>query len=471
MDTKEQLKRFLEPRSVAVIGVPRRTGGGDNVFENLLHFYHFSGRVYAVNPNATEILGHRVYPSIKEVPEVVDLAVLMIGRAAVPAAVRQCVDKGIKALMVTAQGFADSDEEGKRLQAEIVGIAQSGGARIIGPNSFGVANAFNGLNTAFIRSEMHRVPIGSVTQTGLFFNSFTNFMLVGKSVDLGNTCDIDFADCLEYFEHDQDVRLIALHIEGIKDGRRFIQVASRMARKKPILALKPGRSVEGANLTQSHTGSLAGNDKVYDAVFRQCGIIRVADVEELVDLARAFVRLPPMRGRRVGMLTISMSCGVMAADACQSYGMELAELSPETRRLITQVSPPWARPGNPIDLVPRALIQGLGSQEAFRLLLNALLRDKGVDGVIFMMPTLPAQKDTFDVSAQASAAADSFPEKPVVCWLSGPDLDRSSELLYEQNSKVTVFPSVERGVRALAKLYQYHRLWEEQCPEKAIKVE
>jgi len=468
VDTKEQLKRFLEPRSVAVIGVPRRTGVGDNVFENLLHFYHFSGRVYAVNPNATEILGHRVYPSIKEVPEVVDLAVLMVGRAAVPAVVRQCVDKGIKALAVTAQGLADSDEEGKRLQAEIVGIAQSGGARVIGPNSFGVANVFNGLNTAFIRSEMHRVPIGSVIQTGLFFNS--KFMLVGKGVDIGNTCDIDFADCLEYFEHDQDVRLIALHIEGIKDGRRFIQVASRVARKKPILALKPGRSVKGANLTQSHSGSLAGNDKVYDAVFRQCGIIRVADVEELADLARAFVRLPPMRGRRVGMLTASGACAVMAADACQSYGMELAELSPETRRLITQVSPPWARPGNPIDLVPSALIQGLGTQEAFRLLLNALLRDKGVDGVIFVMPTLATQKGTWDVSAQASDAANSFPEKPVVCWLSNPRLNGSGDL-YEQNSKVTVFPSVERCVRTLARLYQYHHLCEEQRPEEATKVE
>lgn len=459
MDIRAQMKLFLEPRTVAVVGAPRRLGDGSNIFENLINYYCFSGKVYPVNPNAEEIAGIKAYPSIKDVPDDVDLAVIVTPRDTVPPLVRECVEKGIRAIIVTAQGFADSDEEGKRLQAEVVSIARGGEARVIGPNAFGVGNAFNMLCTAFIRCELHKIPLATVAQTGLFFDGLPQFPVIGKSIDVGNACDIDFSDTLEYFEDDPEVRVIALHIEGIRDGRRFVQVASRVSRKKPILALKGGRSEQGFKLTQSHSGSLAGSDEVYEAMFRQCGIIRVEDTEELADVARAFLRLPPMRGGGLGVITIPMSCGVMAADACDRYGLHMAQLMPQTKRRLGEMFPSWGEAINPVDLVPPGMISRLGLVEAFRRIMHIVLEDETVDAILFIAPVLPTQEQVYDFSSVATAAASSA-QKPIVCWLIGPDHDRAGELRYEEGGQVTFFRSCERAVRALARLRQYHQFLE-----------
>ena len=459
MDVKAQIKLFMEPKTVAVVGAPRRLGDGSNIFENLINYYHFSGKVHPVNPKADEIAGIKAYPSVKDVPGDVDLAVLVTPRDTVPSLVRECVQRGIRAIIITAQGFADSNEEGKRLQAEVVSIAKGGGARVIGPNSFGVGNAFNMLCTAFIRCELQKIPLATIAQTGLFFDGLPQFTVIGKSIDLGNCCDIDFSDALEYFEDDPEVRGIALHIEGIRDGRRFIRVASRVARKKPILAFKGGRSEQGFKLTQSHSGSLAGTDDVYEAMFRQCGIIRVADTEELTDIARAFIRLPPMRGRGLGVITIPMSCGVMVADACARYGLDIAELTPQSKKRLGEMFPTWGEAINPVDLVPPGMISRVGLVEAFRRILHTLLEDETVDAVLSILPVLPSQKELYDFSSVTTEAACSA-RKPIVCWLCGPDHDRAGEITYEEGGQVTVFRTCERAVRALSRMWRYNELLE-----------
>ena len=229
MNVVEQMKLFIEPRSVAFVGLTRATGFFSwNALEHLLK-YGYEGKVYPVNPAADEILGVKCYPSVKDIPGEVDLAVILTPPKRAPKLVRECTEKGIKAIIIVGQGLADGDRLGRQLQEEIVSIARDGGARIVGPNTFGTGNAFINFNTAFVPMDMREVPIGIICQTGLFMSGLPNFPIVGKGIDIGNSGDIDFTDGLEYFENDPDVRVILLYIEGMRDGRRFMKTASRVA--------------------------------------------------------------------------------------------------------------------------------------------------------------------------------------------------------------------------------------------------
>ncbi len=216
MDNRKDLKPFLEPQSVAIIGLSRKTGEqGNNALENLLS-YGYQGKIYPINPNTSEILGVKAYPSIRDVETPVDLAVISTNRSRVPAHVRECAERGIKCISIVTQGFIDAgDEEGRRLFKEIADIAKSSGCRILGPNSFGSANVYHNFCSAFARISMQRNPVGLICQTGSLFNSSSEFRFTGKGLDIGNICNIDFADCLEYFEDDPEVKVIVLHIEGM----------------------------------------------------------------------------------------------------------------------------------------------------------------------------------------------------------------------------------------------------------------
>ncbi|PIU55532.1 MAG: CoA-binding protein, partial [Chloroflexi bacterium CG07_land_8_20_14_0_80_51_10] len=450
MNIVEQMRLFMEPESIAFIGVPRDTGEGSlNVVENLVN-YGFSGKIYPVNPNAKEILGIRAYPSIKDVPGKIDLAVILTPRSAVLGAVNECIEKKAKAIVIVAGGFADAGEEGKALQAQIVRIAREGGARILGPNSLGVANAFYNLSTAFLPLAIEKIPAAMICQTGMLFSGTPRFVLTGKAIDLANCSDIDFADGLEYFEDDPDVKLIALYIEGIQNGPRFVEVASRVARKKPILALKAGRSQLGAKAAQSHTGSLVGRDEVYDTVFKQCGIIRVSDMDELEDLSKAFLNLPLMKGRRIGIATISYAAGTLAVDACEDWNLEMAELSSETVARIKQLYPAWLSVRNPVDMGP-ASTTAESIKSTAKTFLEALLSDEQVDGVVFIVGALPQQK-AFLCADIVAEVAETFKDKPIVSWLIQPDVNRELATEYDNTGKTVVYPTGERAVRSLARL-------------------
>jgi len=234
----------------------------------------------------------------------------------------------------------------------------------------------------------------SQRQTGFYFVGLPNYVVVGKAIDLGNACDIDFADALEYFEHDPDIRLIFMHIEGIRDGRRFVEVARRVARKKPILALKTGKGKEGARAAQSHTGSLVGRDEVYDAAFRQCGVIRVGDTDEFEDLAKAFLNLPSMKGKGVAVITITCAGGIMATDLLEDYDLRLAKLSAKTLDRIDALAPTWLQMGNPADICPAFMIAGHPAQQVFATTMESCLNDEDVSGIIVIFagfPEPPAQ--------------------------------------------------------------------------------
>ncbi len=447
-----RMKLFMEPDSVAIIGVSRVTGPVTlNILENLVNA-GFLGRVYPVNPNADEILGMKCYRSVLDIPDGIDLAVITTPRSVVPRIVGECTQKGIRALIVVGQGFADGDEEGKKLQEEIVRIAREGGARILGPNTFGIANAFNNLSSAYMKLEMNKVPIGIIAQSGFFFVGLPKFTVVGKGIDLGNACDIDFADGLEYFEDDPQIKLILLHIEGTKDGRRFIEVAGRVAKKKPIIALKTGRGEDGARAARSHSGSLAGRDEVYDAAFRQHGIIRVGDVDEFHDLAKAFLHLPPIKGRSIGVITITGAGGIIATDACERYNLHLAKLSPQTLSTIGPLAPSWQTLENPADIWPAMMIERHPFDEVFTTILEAFLADGNIHAVILIFAAFPIQFPTFPMR-DLSQIANRF-EKPVVCWLYGPDPEKMASLI-ENEARIVVFPTLDRAMRTLSRLNDY----------------
>ena len=455
MNITEQMKLFMEPRSIAIVGVTRSAGAGTFDFLRAPLDLGFAGKIYPVNPKAEQISGLKAYPNVKVIPEDVDLAVIATPRDTVPPLVRDCVEKGIKAIIVIAQGFADADEEGKALQAQIVKIAKEGGARIIGPSTFGVTNMFHNCSTTPGVPQIARNPIGVISQTGLFFIGQPRLKF-GKIIDLGNACDIDLADALAYFEDDPDIKVIVLHVEGIREGKKFLRVANRVARKKPVIALKGGKSETGAKAVQSHTGSLVGKDEVYEAAFRQCGIIRASDAEELEDLSLAFLRLPPMKGRRLAIMSWAGATMVFAADACEKHGLELSKLSSATVNKISQLAPPWLPIHNPIDLwASTGLTLDPGSfKERIRIVLEALLAEENADAVMVIIPDFVEMFGEFgDISSLFLDAADTLEHHPLIFSIIGAPGKLTAKL--EQNNRTVVFASPERGVRALSKLWGY----------------
>lgn len=459
------MKLFFEPRSLAFIGASRRTAGveGDtNPVETMLRD-GYRGNIYPVNPSASEIMGLKCYRCIGDVPGDVDLAVISLPREQLLPAVGECLQKRVKAIIIYSMGLDDgSDEEGKRIQSEAIRIAKEGGARVLGPNTFGVINAFNGLNTYWAPMYAERtIPVGAICQSGIFsYRSWPDQPLgrgrmVGKVIDLGNLGDVDYADVLEYYEADPEVKLIFIHMERVKDGRRFIEVARRVARKKPILAFKVGRTPEAARVVASHTGALGGRDEVYDGAFRQCGIIRVRDVDELDDLERAFLFLPMMKGNGVAIIGHVGGSKGMGTDAFTAQGLSLAKLEPETLSQMQRLFPAWAHAGNPLDSWPAGITHGYReSTEAF---MNLMLADPNVFGMLFVVWTVIPNKFKFwDAIDIAHRVADRFPDKPICTWGYGPDSALWRAAL-EEKPGVIHFASPERAARTLAALYQRWR--------------
>lgn len=460
MNVADQLRLFMEPQSVALIGVPRSTETGVNTVEFMLE-YGYKGRIYPVNPSADSIVGIRAYPTVLEIPGPVDLAVISVPRQIVPEMVEECIQKGIKAVLIVSQGFADADEEGKALQARIVAMARAAGVRVVGPNSMGTVNSFQGFSCAFVHMSAPETsfPVGFATQSGIAINlgllgsQVSGNRLLGKAFDLANMCDVDFCDVLEYFEADPETQVIALHIEGVPDGRRFLEVARRVTRKKPVVVLKAGRTGQGGRAVASHTGAIVGQDEVFQAAFDEAGIVRVRDMEEMEDVVKAFFTLPLPAGNRVGLITLAGGIGVMAVDACADYGLEMAPLGPEAAARLEPSFPNWFPPANPVDIWPASYAKPY--REIYKDSLEALLEDPGIDAVIAVMwlPILP-RFAFFDASNELLEAAEKHPAKPVLSFSYGPG-QRTGIVHLESTRRVAAYPSVERSMRALAALLRY----------------
>jgi len=438
MDVKANIKNFMEPRSVALIGVSSKVGKGAlNVLQNLIHI-GFKGKIFPVNPNINELLGQKVFPDITSISEDIDLAVVMTPRHIVPKVVERCSSKGIPSVLIITQGFIEADEEGRALQSRIDEIVRGTGVSVLGPNSIGVINHFIPFTTSFIPTKKEENPIGFISQSGGFLEGFSQFK-IGKGIDLGNTCDIDFADALSYFEDDPQIHIIGLYVESIKNGEKFLEAAKRVARKKLILVLKAGKSEAGAKMAQSHSGSLAGEDFIYDAVFKQAGLIRVRSVEEFGDISRAFLTLPPVKGTRIGIVTPTGAGGIVALDNFQEYGFKLATFSEDLEEQVKTLFLPWQKVTNPLDIMSTAMTYGY--KKVFTKALEALFQDDHVDA-IFCILGEPTLKTVMEVTRR-------YQTKPVVSWVIGQSTDST------RGDMLTVsYPNPERGLRSLAALIE-----------------
>lgn len=377
---------FFNPTHVAVIGAKKRAFGfGSNLPRFLLDIGLPPERLHLVNPSEKEIDGLPVYPTVNEIPADVDMAIVIVPAPAVLRVLEQCGEKGVKAVNVQSAGFAETGERGEEAQQEIGRIARRWGFRVIGPNCVGVVNVPHRFSTCSVpMDEITPGRISIAAQSGVFGNILTDWapsqaLALGKLASIGNRADVDECDMLEYLGEDPETDVIVLYLEGVRDGRRFLEVARKASLAKPVVVYKSGETEAGKRATMSHTGSLSGADAVFDGVCRQAGITRARDLLELFDVARAFAACPLPKGRRTAVVTGSGSQGAIAADRLLQNGMVMARLSDESAAAMKENAPDWMNVGNPLDVGPSGL---------FALGMKVALNDPGVDGVI-TMPIIP----------------------------------------------------------------------------------
>jgi acyl-CoA synthetase (NDP forming) len=455
------MQTFFDPKSVAVIGVPSRTGVGSfNNVETMLR-YGYKGRIYPINPKADEICGLKAYPSILDIPEPADLAVISVGRDRVMTLFQQCIQVGIKRVVIISQGFSDADQIGTDLQEQIVSLARENGVRIIGPNTMGLMNNYNRFTTGFVDMPVPETfsPVSLIAQTGYIQIASVDYSYNGwgKAIDIGNTSDIDFADAIEYFGEDPETKIIAIHMEGMKRGQTFLEIASRVTLKKPIVVLKTGRSSFGAQAALSHTGSLVGEDAVFDAAFEMAGVIRVKDTIDFKDALKALACFGEMEGPNIAVVTVTGAGGIMAIDVCEAEGLRLAKLPEGLSEKLREGVPEWLHVGNPIDIWPIGMIGG-DYPGAVDTALTALLQSPDVDGVVLIIPAMnsPLHLDMADLSGVVSRVRNKVGnKKPIAAFLYADEEVEYPEK-YEAVDAVGAFASAEQCVRALSICCQYH---------------
>lgn len=453
------LETFLEPEKILQIGASRKTGPGSfNVFENILKS-DFSGEVYPVNPETDEILGKKCYREVKEIEKDIDLAVISTPREPVIDIVQDCADKNINSIIIIGQGFSDAGEKGQKLEKELEKIVAETNVRILGPNTLGVQNIQNRLSTAFFPVEEEKwkkmeewSTVGLVSQTGFFLRGIPGFYF-GKAIDIGNACDIDHVDALKYFKNDPEIEQIFLHIEGLEKGNEFMDLAKETTEEKPILALKTGRSEKGADMAASHTGSMTGEDKVYGGVFKQTGITRINDLRELQIYTKGLLNMPKMKGNKVAVVSTTGAAGIIAADAIEKYGLEMANLFNKTIEKIESISPEWLDVKNPIDIWPAMMVGSEGIGEAYGTALIQLLEDDTVDGVVSIAPLGESPGDDEEILGKTVNNLNLLLkkyEKPVASWLihEKSDTEKGRELMKIEN--LAVFDTINEAVKTLS---------------------
>ncbi len=447
------LHAFFRPDGVAVIGAsrdPNKLGYG--VVRNLIE-RRYGGPVYPVNPSASEILGLRAYPSVAAVPDPVELAVIVVPARLVEQELEACGKRGIRAVIIVSGGFREIGPEGEAREARLREVAARYGIRLLGPNCIGTIDTHTPLNTTFVTGAPGPGEIAFVSQSGAVVAAVidwaqTSGVGFSRIVSLGNQAGVTEVEMLEAVSQDERTRVIVAYVEGVSDGRAFLEVASRIAHRIPVVALKVGRGGGGAKAVASHTGALAGSDAAYEAAFRRAGVLRARTLEEMLDWARALAWQPLPQGNRVAILTNAGGPGILALDALEANGMQLAPLTAHTIDFLRQRLPPAASASNPVDILA-------GSGPAtYALCLDALLADETVDAVV----VITAPQDWFEPVSLAEVVGEvgNSPlgrRKPVLAGIMGllPGSDGSNVLHRRQIPNFT-FP--ERVGSTLAAMWQ-----------------
>jgi acetyltransferase len=456
MPRQAGLDAIFRPRSVAVIGAGREPGGiGRTVFEGLLG-YGFEGTVYPVNPKATQVRSVRAWPSVEAIPEPVDMAVICVPVQHVQAVAEQCARKGVKGLVVITAGFREVGGEGEEKERRLLELVRSSGMRMVGPNCMGVINTEPAvhLHATFTKRTAEHGVISFMSQSGALGEGVLEHVAahqigLSKFVSLGNRADVSPNDLLEQWGEDPLTEVVLMYVESFGNPRNFIRIASEVARRKPVLVVKSGRTSAGARAARSHTGSLAESEQAVEAMLRQCGVIRIKNVQELFDTASAFAAQPLPKGRRVAIVTNGGGPGIMATDALVGAGLSLAELSEPTKAALKKLLPDEASVQNPVDM-----IAGAGA-ETYREACRLVAADEAVDAMMVIHVSI--DDSVGEAVARGILDGVKAPGKTVVCCLFGAPADAPAFAVLSRGGVPTyTFP--ENAAVSLAHLAHYREM-------------
>jgi len=458
------LKSFFAPRGVAIIGAsatPNKLSYG--ILRNMT-LYGYQGQIAPVNPKADQILGLKCYPDITSVPDPLDLAVIVLPAPAIPATLEACGQRGIRAVIIISGGFKEVGEQGAALERQILEIASRYQMRLIGPNCVGTLDLYSGLNTTFIQGVPERGGIGFISQSGAVgggvvdyirdkFIGFANF------ASLGNEADITETDVIEYLSEEEHTRVIAVYVEMIRDGQRFMQAARRVTPQKPIVLLKAGRTGAGARAVSSHTGSLAGSHAAYRAAFQQSGVIEAQTVSDLFDISMALAHQPLPQGNRVAIITNAGGPAALLSDSLAENGLQIADLKEHTRSALRGRLNPAAQVANPIDML------GGAEPPEYEFALQQALADPNVDAaVVILVPQ--ALVNPLEVAEKIIHVSGSRQKPVLTCFMGEWSVQQARQRLHSSGIPMYVFPEIPG--RVLGAMLQYAR-WRQQSEFEAAQ--
>ena len=448
------LANFFEPENVAIIGASNTPHkAGNDVIQNILA-NDFSGNLYLVNPKGGQILGHDVYSSLQELPDGIDLAVIILPAAVIPQVIRDCAAKKIKAVVLAAGGFAEVDEQGETLQAETIAAIQETGVRVIGPNTSGHTSTPHKFTSSFFPlGKIPRGHISYIAQTGNFATHTMRYIQTGEHfgvarvVGMGNKLDVEESELLEYFAQDPETKAIFMYLESLKKPRRFLEVAREVTRSKPVILLKGGATVEGAHAAVAHTAALASDDRIIEGALKQAGVVRIFDYSHLFLAAKAISAMPLPEGNRVSFLAPSGAMLVCMTDLChRRWGLQVPDLEDKTRQYLQDISPPYIRMRNPVDIWPAALVKGV--EFGYREGTEAVLNDANIDAVVMiMMITDETGVPPFDFIVDL---AHRYPTKPLYVTFSGQKKHMVAAKAFLEPRGVPTFPLIEEPFEVLS---------------------
>ncbi len=487
MEETEKLDAFFNPCAVAIIGATKKIDkAGHVIFRNFAANKNrgvFKGQIYPVNPNEDSILGFKCYKSITEIPDELDLIVIVVPAKIVPTIMEEAAAKKVKNAIIISSGFREIGNI--ELEEQVANTAKNAGIRVLGPNCLGVYYSRTGVDTLFLPEtkilttgdEVVATPrpmrgnIAIVTQSGAFGVAALDYLAgrqigISKFVSFGNKCDVTESEMMHYLLYDKETHAILLYVEDIKHGREFLKIARKVTPKKPIVALKAGRSTAGARAAASHTGAIAGSDKIYDAAFQQTGVFRAKDMEEFFDAGKALAMQPPALGKNIGVLTDAGGPGIMAVDECEIKGLTVDRFSEETlekfQKLKDQgVLPKFAATTNPVDLT------GSVTDDMFEVAADAMFRERGVNGIILLgLHHSPALQEKYiDLVA---AVANKYSKPIVMCDIGETEMALYTRFRFDKLG-IPSYSSPEDAARAMKALVSYGAyLQKNNCAEEYI---
>lgn len=460
------LNNIMKPNSIVLIGASRKKQSvGYGILKNLLtgcvfntkYCKPYNGEVYAVNPNAKKVLGKKCYKSILDIKKKVDVAIIAIPAKLIPDTMKEIAKAGTKGVIIISAGFSEYGEKGKKLQKEILRIAKKNKIRFVGPNCLGILRTSNNMNASFAPTMPPKGNIAFISQSGALADSVIDWAIESRYgfstiISYGNKADLDAEDYLEWLANDKETKVITMYIEGVKDGKKFLRIAKKVCKKKPVIALKAGRGKAGTKAISSHTGSLAGSYKIYEAAFKQAGIIQADNVEELFDLGKALAEQPPLKKNSVAIVTNGGGCGVLTADYLEEFGVKLAKLKKNTIEKLEDTGKmhPAYSARNPLDIVGDAL------PERYKVAVDTLISEPYIGGLI-VLQTLQTMTDSVADAKVVVNAHKKYPNKPIICVYMGGKFSKAG-MDYLEDHKIPDYNDPRKAARAMWALGRIGRI-------------